>query len=83
MSILLDQLCPDRLPNTDLCTKKICQYKVCGGCSLDLVNEDKENSIESIADSLQISRHRVWRIFTTSLEKIVKKDPGYGWKIPE
>ena len=83
MSILLDQLCPDRLPSTSLCTKKSCQYKILGGCSLDLVNEHKENSIEIIADSLQISRHRVWRIFTTSLEKVVKRDPGYGWKIPE
>lgn len=83
MSILLDQLCPEGLPSADLCTKKICQYKIPGGCSLSNVQEGKENSIETIADSLQISRHRVWRIFTTSLEKIVKQDPGYGWKIPE
>ena len=83
MLILLEQLCPDRLPSVDKCTKKICQYKVKGGCSLGSVNEFKENSIEAIADSLQISRHRVWRIFTTSMEKIVRQDPGYGWKVPE
>lgn len=65
------ELCPKGYTNGENCKKLICHYKdTSGHCSLIKATEDREYSIEEIATILQISRHRVWRIYNNVLDKL-------------
>jgi hypothetical protein len=65
------ELCPQKYKTSEGCRKQFCQYRNNKGqCSLDFEPEDKEYEIGFIADTLQISRQRVWRIYDVALSKL-------------
>lgn len=67
-------LCPDKREKAKGCDKKFCHYiNGNGKCSLDFEPEDKEYEIGQIADALQISRQRVWRIYDLAIVKLQGK----------
>jgi len=75
------ELCPIGNTTGKECKKLICQYKnTKGQCSLMGGQEDREYSVEEIAEILQISRHRVWRIYNNVLDKIKQKANPYEWE---
>jgi len=74
------ELCPKGMVTGENCKKLICQYKnTRGQCSLMGATEDREYSIEEIAEILQISRHRVWRIYNNVLDKLKTVTNEFNW----
>ena len=71
-------LCPEHLTTSSGCSKRFCQYRnKKGKCSLDFVPENKEYEIGAIAEALQTSRQRVWRIYDVALSKLKGKLDDY------
>lgn len=65
------ELCPEEYATADGCHKRFCQYRnKKGKCSLDIELLDQEYEIGLIADILQTSRQRVWRIYDTAVSKL-------------
>ena len=65
------ELCPDNYTEADSCTKRFCQYRnKKGHCSLDVILEAKEYEVGEIAEILQTSRQRIWRIYDGSISKL-------------
>lgn len=67
-------LCPEGLSSSKGCKKRFCQYiNKKASCSLDFEPEDKEYEVAAIAEALQTSRQRVWRVYDIAISKL-KKD---------
>lgn len=65
------ELCPDNLIQADTCSKRFCHYRnKKGHCSLNFEPEAREYEAGEIAEALQISRQRVWRVYDASLAKL-------------
>jgi hypothetical protein len=64
-------LCPESLPDSLACNSRFCQYRnKKGNCSLDISIMPKEYEVEDIADIVQVSRQRIWRIVDTAMAKL-------------
>lgn len=64
-------LCPEEFSNSSSCNVRFCQYRNKKGlCSIDVAILPKEYEVEEIADMLQISRQRVWRIVDTAIARL-------------
>ncbi len=67
-------LCPKELSTSIVCKSKFCKYRdKKSNCSLDFIPENKEYTIEAIAEALQVSRQRVWRIYDIAVSKLQGK----------
>ena len=65
------ELCPEQYTSAQDCKKRFCQYRnKQGKCALDVDLTNKEYKIGVIADILQVSRQRVWRIYDTAVSKL-------------
>ena len=65
------ELCPEGYEAADGCKKRFCQYRNKKGyCSLDVILEAKEYEVGEIAEILQTSRQRIWRIYDGSISKL-------------
>ncbi len=68
------EICPEDKVSAKECTKRFCQYRnKKGKCSLDFEPEDKEYEVGDIAEMLQTSRQRVWRLYDVSISKLKQK----------
>lgn len=68
------ELCPEALETAKGCSKRFCQYiNKKGKCSLDFQAEDREYEVGVIADTLQTSRQRVWRLYDVAVSKLKQK----------
>lgn len=64
-------LCPEEFKDSSDCKVRFCQYRNKKGlCSIDITVLPKEYEVEDIANILQISRQRVWRIVDTAIAKL-------------
>lgn len=67
-------LCPEKYSTSEGCKKRFCQYiDKKGKCSLDFEPENKEYEVGAIADMLQTSRQRVWRVYDVAISKLKQK----------
>lgn len=53
-----------------------CHFMSKGKCSLDIEVEDRAYSVNEIAEILQISRHRVWRLSDIAVDKLKAAQTG-------
>ena len=68
------ELCPEVKSTSKGCSKRFCHYiNKKGKCSLDFEPEDKEYEVGKIADALQTSRQRVWRLYDMAISKLKRK----------
>ncbi len=68
------ELCPEQFITAETCKKRFCSYRnKKGNCSLDFEPENKEYEIGAIAETLQVSRQRVWRIYDAAISKLKSK----------
>jgi len=68
------QLCPENKNSAVNCKKIFGHYRdKKGDCSLDFEPENKEYEVGKIAEALQISRQRVWRIYDIAISKLKRK----------
>ncbi len=68
------QLCPENKKTSIECKKIFCHYRdKKGKCSLDFEPENKEYEVGKIAEALQTSRQRVWRIYDIAISKLKRK----------
>lgn len=68
------KLCPEQLETSKGCSKRFCQYiNKKGKCSLDFEPEDKEYEVGAIAEMLQTSRQRVWRLYDVAVSKLKQR----------
>ncbi len=66
-------LCPKKFDSAKDCKAMFCSYRnKKGKCSLDFEPEDKEYSVGEIAEALQTSRQRVWRLYDVAIAKLRK-----------
>jgi hypothetical protein len=64
-------LCPEEYKEAEKCNKRFCSYRnKLGKCSLDIELLPQEYEIGVIADILQTSRQRVWRIYDVAIAKL-------------
>jgi len=64
-------LCPKQKSSSKDCRAPFCPYRgTKGACTLDFEPEDKEYQIGFIADTLQTSRQRVWRLYDIAIAKL-------------
>ena len=64
-------LCPEEYKDSSACKVRFCQYRNKKGiCSIDVSVLPKEYDVEEIADIVQVSRQRIWRIVDTAIAKI-------------
>jgi hypothetical protein len=65
------ELCPEKFDSSSECKLRFCKYRNNKGqCSLDIELDNTEYEIGLIADILQVSRQRVWRIYDTAVSKL-------------
>lgn len=70
-------LCPNKYKTSATCEKKFCDFKNKKGlCSIDFEPEDKEYEVADIAEALQMSRQRVWRVYDTAISKLKRNLDG-------
>ena len=71
------QLCPENKTSAKDCSKRFCFYRnKKGKCSLDFEPENIEYEMGQIAEALQTSRHRVWRIYDIAISKLKRTVDG-------
>ncbi len=64
-------LCPADYPASEDCKKIFCEYRnKKGKCSLDIQLENRPYEVAEIADILQISRQRIWRLYDSGVAKM-------------
>jgi len=65
------ELCPADIDTSKDCKKIFCEYRnKKGKCSLDIKLEDRPYDVSEIADILQISRQRIWRLYDSGVSKM-------------
>ena len=70
-------LCPEVYDTSKGCKKRFCKYiNQKGKCSLDFEVENKEYEMGVIADTLQTSRQRVWRLYDVAISKLQRQLNG-------
>ena len=67
-------LCPEAYNTSKGCSKRFCQYiNKKGKCSLDFEPKNEEYEVGKIADTLQTSRQRVWRLYDVAISKLKQR----------
>ncbi len=68
------KLCPESKTDAKECKRIFCHYRDKKGlCSLDFEPEDKEYEVGKIAEALQTSRQRVWRVYDIAISKLKRQ----------
>ena len=71
-------ICPEERKTSEGCKKIFCEYRnKKGKCSLDIQLEDRAYDVAEIAEILQISRQRVWRVYDASVSKLKQQVKRY------
>jgi len=71
-------VCPEHADTSKDCKKIFCEYRnKKGKCSLDIQLEDRPYDVAEIAEILQISRQRIWRVYDIAISKLQVKVKRY------
>jgi hypothetical protein len=74
-------LCPNDYKTSVGCKKTFCGFKNKKGvCSIDFEPEDREYEVAEIAEALQTSRQRVWRVYDTAIGKLKRIIDGEPYR---